>query len=102
MDFKHLKPGDRVLICDEDTMNDLFTPCVIVDEMFAFCNQVVTISRPDTLYTGDDSGNARYYILEDNGRCFYDERLFVTVVDDGPEFEPATEDDVFELLGIGG
>jgi len=100
MDFKHLKPGDRVLICDEDTMNDLFTPCVIVDEMFAFCNQVVTIS--DIPYVGLQRDGARYHILEDNGQYFYDERLFVTVVDDGPEFEPATEDDVFELLGIGG
>lgn len=99
MDFKHLKPGDRVLICDADTMRNLSTPCVVVDEMFAFCNQVVTISP--TPYAGLHRDTARYYILEDNGHCFYDERLFVTVVEE-PEFEPATEDDVFEFLGMGG
>ena len=97
MDFKHLKPGDRVLICDKDTMRDLFDPCVVTNEMFAFCNQVVTISGKS--YIGAHISHARYYIQEDNGQYFYDERLFVK---DGPEFEPATEDDVFELLGIGG
>lgn len=88
-------PGDRVRVCSKEQMHDLYIPCVVMNEMYAFCDRVVTVQRCNP--TLKEGKYQRFYIEEDGGQFFFDERLLTRYV---PEITAADVDALFDMLGV--